>query len=110
MNVSPELLMRYYDGEVSPDEAETVEAALEKDPELAERLSAFDQVGDFVRALSHERMSKDVNVADAVMRKIATQAATVPPASKVVHLKAARRWAAFLPAAAGALTLAAAVV
>ena len=71
MSVSRELLMRYHDGEVSEEEARSVEAALEHEPALLEELEAYSELGSFLRVLSDANTSSlPIDITENVLRAI----------------------------------------
>ena len=80
MSVSRELLMRYHDGEVSEEEARRVAAALEHEPELLEELAAYSELGSFVRVFAEQRVQKEFDISERVMRAIE------PPKARVHSL------------------------
>ncbi len=90
-------LMAYHDGELTPEEARSVAARLERDAGARARLRGIDQVGDWVRLWAEEK-SRGFDVSEQVMARV-----TRPRAKPAAALG---RW---LPAAATTLALAATV-
>ena len=80
MSVSRELLMRYYDGEVSPEEARQVDLALEQDSALGRELEAYAELGSFVRVFAERAAEAPFDISDSVMRAIE------PPKARVHSL------------------------
>lgn len=106
MSLNHPQLMRYYDGELSPEEAADVEAALEKDPEAQRVFEGLEQLSAFVRLHEREQAVSDGGLTDAIMARIAqggTRTESTPP-------EVARGpWRNIVPAAAAVLALAASV-
>jgi anti-sigma factor RsiW len=112
MTVRDEELMMYYDGELSAEEAASLEQRLRADPRAREVLAGLEQLGDVVRTLSERRVGAHGDVADTVMSRLteerrggAAGGSADPDASSSASRRAAMRWAA--PVVAGALALAA---
>ena len=78
MTVSRDLLMRYHDGEVSDEEAQIVEAALEHEPALLEELEAYSELGSFVRAWGEVSSHGQADIADSVMAALESEPARAP--------------------------------
>jgi anti-sigma factor RsiW len=104
MSVNHPLLMRYYDGELSDEEAAEVEAALENDPDARRVFEGLEQLSAFVRKHEEEQALPDLT--DAIMGRIAREERkeSAPPAEVVRG-----PWSTILPAAAAVLALAAGV-
>ena len=98
MTVSLEELMRYHDGELSPEEASRVERALACDENARAELRAFELTGELVRDYAEKRSAAHADLVDGVMERIARDRAS--------RQTRAQR---LLPLAASALALAAAV-
>jgi len=79
MSLSRELLMRYHDGEVSPDEARYVEDALEQEPALGEELEAYGELGSFVRAWGEASSDAEFDISDSVLDAIEQEAPRAMP-------------------------------
>ena len=77
MSVSRELVMRYFDGEVSGEEARQVEAALEQEPALMVELESYSEVAKHVRTWSAGRAQGSFDVSESVMRAIEPRQARV---------------------------------
>lgn len=73
-------LMRLYDDELGPEEAAELEKSLT--PEDRELLAGLEQVGDVVRALERDEVTRFEGVADAVLAAIEAD----PAPAKVVPL------------------------
>lgn len=102
--LSRERLMRFYDGELSEEEARAVEAELEGNPELLDELEAYTQLGSFVRASNQHTLdsARELDISESVMQAIASAARPMPvPRLAKVH--------ALWPRVASFVTLGAAV-
>jgi anti-sigma factor RsiW len=104
MSVNHPQLMRYYDGELSDEEAAEVEAALENDPDAQRVFEGLEQLSAFVRKHGDEQVLPDLT--DAIMGRIAREERkeSARPAEVVRG-----PWSTILPAAAAVLALAAGV-
>jgi hypothetical protein len=95
--------MRYYDGELSEEEAAELERTL--DGQSARVVAGLDQLGSVLRAVSERRSEAAGDIAGSVLERIAADEAQPAPAA--VAIRPAARWVA--PAAVAALALAASV-
>jgi len=108
-SISDEELSRYYDGELSPADAERVERLLRDDPEAERALEGLEQLGDVMRAWADRRGAAQDDFVNDVMARIARDGEQ--PESRVVPLHAsspARRLRRAAVVITGALSLAAA--
>ena len=103
MSVNHPQLMRYYDGELSDEEAAEVEAALENDPDAQRVFEGLEQLSAFVRKHEEEQALPDLT--DAIMGRIAREERKESARPEVVR----GPWSTILPAAAAVLALAAGV-
>ena len=105
MTVNHPQLMRYYDGELSDEEAAEVEAALENDPDAQRVFEGLEQLSAFVRK-HEEEQAPSIDLTDAIMGRIAREERkeSARPAEVVRG-----PWSTILPAAAAVLALAAGV-
>jgi hypothetical protein len=95
--------MRYYDGELSEEEAAELERTL--DGQSARVVAGLDQLGSVLRAVSERDSEAAGDIAGSVLERIAADEAQPAPAA--VAIRPAARWVA--PAAVAALALAASV-
>jgi len=72
-------VMQYYDGELPPAEAQTLEWRLAADPELRGVLSGLEQIGAVVAAVAEARAAAAEDIADAVMRRVGADVSGVRP-------------------------------
>jgi hypothetical protein len=85
-------VMRYFDGELSDEEAADVEARLNSDPDAARLLTDLDRLSGLIREDALTRGLRHDDLADAVMARLEQQSAA--PASsrpKLVAPSRARR-------------------
>jgi len=105
---SDEALVAYLDGELDADERRHVEAWLEADPAVRERLTALAQTGELLRGAFADIV--DEPVPSRLMAAARGASGTAPPEAEILVLKRpgwaaitlpARRWQIGLAAAAG---------
>ena len=107
--LSHEELARYYDGELSPADAERVERLLRDDVQAARVLGGLEQLGDVMRAWADRRGTAQDDLVNDVMARISRDGEQ--PDSRVVPLHGAgpaRRLRRAAVVITGALSLAAA--
>ncbi|HMJ11197.1 MAG TPA: hypothetical protein VK524_07300 [Polyangiaceae bacterium] len=63
-------LMRYFDGELSPEEAAAVERQLSSDPEAQKLVQNLDQLGELVRDAAFARARTHDDLIDSVMARL----------------------------------------
>lgn len=108
MDVTPELLSRYADGEVSPEEAQAVEETVRADEALAAELEDFRLVAELFGHLEAEEVSDDLT-----RRLHALDAAAPVEGFRLVETAPVRRrgsWAARVAAIAAVALLAVGIV
>lgn len=93
--------MRYYDGELSPAEAEQVERLLARDEIARARLAETERLGDAIRHWAELRANAQGDLTEAVMARIDAENAPRP--------RRAGASLRVLPVVASALALAAAI-
>jgi anti-sigma factor RsiW len=108
MSVSRQVLMRYHDQELSESEALAVAAEVERDPELAEEIAAYAELGSFVRAWGEARSAEHVDLVDDIMLAIEPPAHKFAKVSPIrVHAPRIVAWVSLAAAvAAGAVLVA----
>jgi anti-sigma factor RsiW len=107
--LSDEEIARYYDGELSPEEALRVERQLPDDPAAEGVLGGLEQLGDVVRAWADVRGRDESGIADQVMARIASEDAGKGQVVSLPQRPPARHLGRVAVLVGGALSLAAAV-
>ncbi len=77
-----QLLSRYHDGEVSPEEATEVESLLERDADAMAYLTSLDEMATAYRVVAEEQLSQ-VSF-DGFWQRIETEIAAAPPVEQAV--------------------------
>jgi anti-sigma factor RsiW len=73
VSISHETLMRYFDGELSPEQAAELEEQLASDPEAERVLAGLDQIGEVVRGVALARSDAHADLTDRILERVAAE-------------------------------------